>query len=175
MCSFVGYKYEGGGYRVWDSKRQVVGSRDIIFFDTLPSPTLNDLPPPPADEGESVTQPVLDHTIRLAMQPMHLRSPHCPRRRDAHGHTRGHAGAYIAASTPSAHTLHLPGRGMNSQTAPTAYTQDEPRTPTRTRMRMMDPTRMPTHLRVLSTTFHAYLITLRSRRPRASFAMEGWK
>jgi len=24
MCFFVGYKYEGGGYRVWDPKRQVV-------------------------------------------------------------------------------------------------------------------------------------------------------
>ena len=24
MCFFVGYKYEGGGYRVWDPKRRVV-------------------------------------------------------------------------------------------------------------------------------------------------------
>ena len=24
MCSFMGYKYTGGGYQVWDLKRQVV-------------------------------------------------------------------------------------------------------------------------------------------------------
>ena len=57
MCFFVRYEYEGGNYRVWDQKRQVVvESRDIIFFeDSLPSPTLNDLPPRPVDEDESVT------------------------------------------------------------------------------------------------------------------------
>jgi len=37
---------------------------------------------------------------------------------------------------------------------------------------MMDPTRMPTHLRVLSTTFHTHLVPLRSRCAQASFAME---
>ena len=31
---FVGYKYEGGGYRVWDPKRQVVVEfGDIVFFE----------------------------------------------------------------------------------------------------------------------------------------------
>src|SRR5882757_4515829 len=42
MCFFVGYKYEGGGYRVWDPKcRVVVESRVIVFFeDGLPPPTL---------------------------------------------------------------------------------------------------------------------------------------
>jgi len=25
MCFFVGYKYDGGGYRVWDPERRVVG------------------------------------------------------------------------------------------------------------------------------------------------------
>jgi len=57
MCFFVGYKGEGGGCSVWDQKRQVVvESRDIVFFeDSLPSPTLNELPPRPVDEDESVT------------------------------------------------------------------------------------------------------------------------
>ena len=42
MCFFVGYNYEGGGYRVWDpKKRVVVESRDILSFeDGLPPPTL---------------------------------------------------------------------------------------------------------------------------------------
>ena len=42
MCFFVGYKYSGGGYWVWDLKRQVViKSRDIVFFKiSLPLPTL---------------------------------------------------------------------------------------------------------------------------------------
>ena len=31
MCFFVGYKYGGGGYRVWDPKgKAVVESRDIV-------------------------------------------------------------------------------------------------------------------------------------------------
>ena len=58
MCFLVGYKYDGGGYRVWDLKKQGgVEFGDIVFFveDGLPSPTLNDLPPRPVDEGESVT------------------------------------------------------------------------------------------------------------------------
>ena len=40
------------------------------------------------------------------------------------------------------------------------------------RTRTMDPTRMPTHLRVLSTTFRTYRVTLQSRRAQASFAVE---
>ena len=31
MCFFVGYKYEGGGYRVWDPKRQVVVELETLF------------------------------------------------------------------------------------------------------------------------------------------------
>ena len=45
MCFFMGYKYGGGGYWVWDPKRQVIIKlRDIVFFETgLPSPTLRAL------------------------------------------------------------------------------------------------------------------------------------
>ena len=69
MCFLVGYKYDGGGCRVWDPKRQVVAeSRDIVFFeDGLPSPTLNDLPPRPIDKDELVSQPSLDHSIKPTM------------------------------------------------------------------------------------------------------------
>jgi hypothetical protein len=39
MWFLVGYRYAGGGYRVWDPKRQVVvESRDIV---DLPPPTLD--------------------------------------------------------------------------------------------------------------------------------------
>ena len=45
MCFFVGYKYGGGGYWVWDLKGGVlVESRDVVFFeDGLPPPTLADV------------------------------------------------------------------------------------------------------------------------------------
>ena len=114
MCPFVGYKYEGGGYRVWDPKRQVVvESRDVVFFeDGFPSPTLNDLPPRPVDKGESVTQPVLDHSIRLIMLPVRPCSPHCPR--NAHCLTRGHAPACIPTNIPSTHH-HVPAWACDEQ------------------------------------------------------------
>ena len=40
MCFFVGYKYSGGCYRVWDPEKQVVvKSKDVVFFEaSLPSP-----------------------------------------------------------------------------------------------------------------------------------------
>jgi len=80
MCFFVGYKYDGGGYRVWDPKRRVVAeSRDCFlnFEDSLPSPTLNDLPPRSVDEDESVTQPALDHRVssRRRRQTLPMRPP----------------------------------------------------------------------------------------------------
>jgi len=83
MYFCVGYKYQGGGYRIWDPKRQVVvESRDIVFFeDGLPSPTLNDPPPRPVDEDESVAQPVLDRSIKPTTPPMRPRCPHRPRQR----------------------------------------------------------------------------------------------
>ena len=42
MCFFIGYKYGGGGYRVWDPKRQVViETCDVVFFEGgLPEPVL---------------------------------------------------------------------------------------------------------------------------------------
>jgi len=107
-------------------KRQVAGkSREIVFFvDGLPSRTLNDLPPQPVDEGESVTQPVLDHHIRLTMLPMHPHSPHCPRQRPR-PYQRPPRRLYRRRH-PIRASPYPPGRGMNSQTAPTAQTQDEP-------------------------------------------------
>ena len=32
MCFFVGYKYEGGGYQVWDPKRRVVVESKYLVF-----------------------------------------------------------------------------------------------------------------------------------------------
>jgi len=174
MCPFVGYKYEGGGYRIWDPKRQVVvESTDVVFFDVLPSPTLNDLPPRPVDEGESVTQPVLDHSIGLIMLPVRSCSPHCPRQRplpyqrlcpSLYPHQYPiHASPYTCLGVRCTDKPRLPRTPRTSPRTPTR---------TRTRTRVMDPTRMPTHLRVSSTIFHTFLFTLRSRCAQASFAME---
>jgi len=65
MCFFVGYKYGGGGYRVWDPKgKVVVESRDILFYeDGLPPPTLSEArtQPPPvvhAIDDEPLAEPV---------------------------------------------------------------------------------------------------------------------
>lgn len=52
MCFFAGYKYGGGGYRVWDPNRlNVVESRE----DSSPSPTLRDLALTTTNEGEPLT------------------------------------------------------------------------------------------------------------------------
>ena len=64
MCCFVGYKYGGGGYRVWDPKgKVVVESRDVVFFeDGLPPPTLADVkatePEPTTSDDEPLTIPL---------------------------------------------------------------------------------------------------------------------
>jgi len=75
-------KYDEGGYRVWAPKRRVVvESKEIIFFeDGLLSPTLNDRPPRPFDEDESVIQLVLDHSVKPTTPPDAANAPHCPHR-----------------------------------------------------------------------------------------------
>lgn len=46
MCFFIGYKYGGGGYRVWDPKRQaVIKTHNVVFFkEGLPAPLLHEVP-----------------------------------------------------------------------------------------------------------------------------------
>jgi len=43
-CSFVGYKYEGGGCRVWTRARGLLSSPEMSFSmrDGMPPPTLNE-------------------------------------------------------------------------------------------------------------------------------------
>jgi len=55
---FVGYKYGGGGYCVWDLEREVVvESWDVIFFeDGLPPPALHDTTGFNADADEPLKQ-----------------------------------------------------------------------------------------------------------------------
>ena len=67
----MGYKYEGGGYRVWDPKRRVVVKcKDLVFFeDGLPPPTLNDSRPQLIDEDEPTTQHALDHITEPTTPP----------------------------------------------------------------------------------------------------------
>jgi len=52
MCFFIGYKFEGGGYRVCDPRKGVVvGSRDVVFnedaCDRPPSTSRTSSPPTP--------------------------------------------------------------------------------------------------------------------------------
>jgi len=122
ICFFVGYKYDGSGYRVWDPKRRVVvESRDIAFFeDSLLSPTLNDLPPRPVDEDESVAQLVLDHSIKPTAATRHQCARTLPTvSGNAHGLARGHATARLNANTSYLHH-HTPTRARDEQASCTS-------------------------------------------------------
>ena len=57
-CVFVGYKYGGGGYRVWDCQRSVVvEARGVTFFEEGPSPpTLRQLTTPADDSHGHLTE-----------------------------------------------------------------------------------------------------------------------
>ena len=61
MCVFVGYKYGGGGYRVWDPRKSiVVETRDITFYeDGLPPPTYREL----ATQADDADEPVIHAPI----------------------------------------------------------------------------------------------------------------
>jgi transposase InsO family protein len=123
MCFFVGYKYGGGGYRVWDPKRKVVvESRDITFFeDGLPPPTLHQSATPADDADKPVVQQppnIGEPTPAVKVPPL------------------------IDAPAPSSHTVppgpsptsqpqprlvvRLPGRYMDRQDAQKAPIRDKP-------------------------------------------------
>jgi len=77
FCVFVGYKYGGGGYHIWDPEREVVvESQDMIFFeDSLPPPTLHDTTGFDADADEPLKQVTpLDHVSPQAV-PTQARAP----------------------------------------------------------------------------------------------------
>ena len=69
MCCFVGYKYGGGGYRVWDPKGKVmVESRDVVFFeDSLPPPTLAEVKAtelePNTNDDKPLTTPLMPSVL----------------------------------------------------------------------------------------------------------------
>jgi hypothetical protein len=71
MCFFVGYKYSGGGYRVWDPKHKaVVESRDVIFFeDGLLPPTLRKTASPTIDNDKLIIQPPPDALVQPVPPP----------------------------------------------------------------------------------------------------------
>ena len=74
MCVFVGYKYGGGGYRVWDPKKSiVVETRDVTFYeDGLPLPTYREL----AAQADDIDEPVMQVP---ASEPMpHTVAPPAP-------------------------------------------------------------------------------------------------
>ena len=95
----MGYKYEGGGYRVWDPKRRVVVEpKDLVFFeDGLPPPTLNDSRPQLIDEDEPTTQPTLDHITEPTTLPAASDPP------IVHGLNGGNARQWTNDDTSSAH------------------------------------------------------------------------
>ena len=66
MCFVVGYKYSGGGYRVWDpEKKVVVKSRDVVFFeDGLPSPPLHSLLMPNNNNDQPIVQQLPEHLCK---------------------------------------------------------------------------------------------------------------
>ena len=117
MCFFVGYKYNGRGYRVWVPKRRVVAeSRDVVFFERLAVAHSHQPTALPVDEGESVTRPVLDHSIIATTPPDVANAPTLSPtvRGNAHDLARGHAPACIGANTSSAHH-HTPTRARDEQ------------------------------------------------------------
>src|SRR6267154_1452795 len=78
MCFFVGYKYSGGGYRVWDpAKKVIVESRDVVFFeDGLPSPPLHSSSTPSNDDDEAAIQQPLEPSHKPT--PADVKKPHEP-------------------------------------------------------------------------------------------------
>ena len=76
MSFFVGYKYSGGGYRVWDLAKKVVESRDVVFFvDSLLSPPLHSSPTLSHDDDPTIQQPPeLPHEPK----PANMKKPHKP-------------------------------------------------------------------------------------------------
>ena len=117
MCLFVGYKYGGGGYWVWDLRRHVVvESRDIVFFeDGLPQPTLGELQSTDADEPTAHPVPIdvavplmqLTSALQVAPKPVSLS-------------TVPPAVAFDHVPMMTSHpclTICLPGRQMNEPPA----------------------------------------------------------
>jgi len=149
----------------------VVQSPDIVFFveDGLQSPTLNDLPSRPVDEGESVTQPVLDHSIRPTTPPGAPNAPALPPLSAAAPTALPEATPQSSITVDIQSTHHrTPARARNEQAIHTDYASlvraRGHRKGRRGRGRgQWDPAKIPTHLRILSTTFCGYLIPLRSR------------
>jgi transposase InsO family protein len=169
MCFFVGYKYEGGGYRVWDPKRRVVlESRDVVFFeDGLPPPTLNNLSSQLVDDDEPVTQPVPKPIIEPATSPDAVNASAPP----ATAPTTLPEAAPESLPTPTPYpriTIRLPGRGMNRPGVSTVQPTTRPWTLSPTRSR--SPMRIPAQSQF--TTFRSCTITPRGRCIPASYAME---
>jgi len=77
FCVFVGYKYGGGSYRVWDPEREVVVELwDVIFFeDGLPPPTLHDTTSFNADADEPLKQSRPMDRVSLQTVPMQAHAP----------------------------------------------------------------------------------------------------
>ena len=76
MCFVVGYKYSGGGYRVWDpEKRVIIKSRDVVFFEnSLPLPPLHSLPTPNNDDDQPIVQQPPEHLCEP--MPVNMKQPH---------------------------------------------------------------------------------------------------
>ena len=93
MCVFVGYKYRGGGYRVWDLKKLiVVETRDITLYeDGLPLPMYRELAALADDIDEPVMQVPAAEPIPHAITPPTLPAPEPASTTVAHPEaTQGH-------------------------------------------------------------------------------------
>ena len=92
------------------------------------SPTLNDQPPRPVDEDESVPQPILNHSIKPTTPPDAANAPVLsPSSAAAPTALSKVTQQSVSAPIPLPRiTTRLPGRGMNTPAAPPARAQDEP-------------------------------------------------
>ena len=124
MCFVVGYKYSGGGYRVWDpEKKVVVKSRDVVFFeDGLPSPPLHSSPMPNDDDDQAIIQQPPDHLRKPT--PVNAKQPHEQLQRLTTTTTMTQDPA--PTLEPQQHlTVRLPGRYMDHPSAQQAPIPDE--------------------------------------------------
>ena len=125
MCFVVGYKYSGGGYRVWDpEKKVIVKSRDVVFFeDGLPSPPLHSSLTPNDDDDQAIVQQPPDHLRKPT--PVNTKQPHKQLQQLM---TTTMMTTQDPAPTPEPQqclTMRLPGRYMDCPSAQQAPIPDE--------------------------------------------------
>ena len=125
MCFVVGYKYSGGGYRVWDpEKKVVVKSRDVVFFeDGLPSPPLHSSPMPNDNDDQAIVQQPPDHLCEP--MPVNAKQPHKQLQQSTTMTTTMTQDPVPTPEPQQRLTVRLPGHYMDRPSAQQALIPDE--------------------------------------------------